>query len=47
MGGQVYLTIPHYLYREGAPAAAERAEARWRAWLDERFAPAVGQIAVA
>jgi uncharacterized protein YndB with AHSA1/START domain len=40
MGGQVYLTIRLYLYGEQAPAAVERAEAAWHAWIDEHFAVA-------
>ena len=37
MGGNVYLSLRAFLFGEAAPAAAERAEPAWRAWLDERF----------
>jgi uncharacterized protein YndB with AHSA1/START domain len=40
MGGQVYLSVRFFLYGDQAPAAAERAEAAWSTWLNERFAPA-------
>jgi uncharacterized protein YndB with AHSA1/START domain len=39
MGGKVYLTIAFYLYGERAPAAAERDEPAWHAWMKELFHP--------
>ncbi len=41
MGGQVYLSIRMFLYGDGAPAAAARAEPVWQGWLAEHF-PAAG-----
>lgn len=40
MGGQVYLSIRFFLYGDGAPAAAARAEPLWSAWMNERFGSA-------
>jgi uncharacterized protein YndB with AHSA1/START domain len=37
MGGQVYLSIRFFLYGDRAPAAAERAEPTWQAWLNAHF----------
>lgn len=37
MGDQIMLAINFYLYGEDAPAAAERVEPLWRAWMSERF----------
>ena len=43
MGGQVCLSIRHYLYGEGARAVAEREEPVWQAWLGRLFPAPVGQ----
>jgi uncharacterized protein YndB with AHSA1/START domain len=40
MGGQVLLTLRFYLYGDQAPAAVERAEPLWQAWINEHFPPA-------
>jgi uncharacterized protein YndB with AHSA1/START domain len=37
MGGQIYLSIRFFLFGDGAPAAAARAEPVWQAWLNEHF----------
>lgn len=37
MGGQVCLSVRFYFYGDGAAAAVERAEPRWREWINERF----------
>ena len=37
---RVYLTIRVFLFGDGAPAAVERAQPAWQAWLDQRFAAA-------
>jgi uncharacterized protein YndB with AHSA1/START domain len=37
---RVYPSFRAYLFGDAAPAVAEREEAAWRAWMDERFADA-------
>lgn len=43
MGPQVMVVARLYLYGDGAPEAAARAEPAWNAWLGARFTPAQGE----
>lgn len=37
MGGQVFVVVRFYLYGDRAPAAAQRDEPQWHAWMNRQF----------
>ena len=41
MGDLAYVVVRLYLYGDRAPAAVERDEPAWRAWIDRHF-PSTG-----
>lgn len=47
MGDSICVPVRFYLYGSGAPAAAEREEPAWQAWINERFPPVTADLSVA